>query len=234
MKRLRKLLGVLLGLSIITATAATSIAETMTIYEGADENDPDIVCPDGYERVPYDGGVAFRSKVTETPDLTALTPTEHNEYAEGDFYIVEDVYVQTDEPSDASVSATGGWEYSMVTVNHSIYDDSDKNYGTLYATMTVTAQFKWNGETAEVVGTPSYYTKITPDGEKRGITKKDKKKTQASDQGSNFLFGNKYAYVEYVVTLTYHFDLPSLSGEFPIDFRLYVSMNRNGKMNTEN
>lgn len=233
-KKIRRLLGVLLGFSIMAATTAASNAESMFIHEGAAEDDPNIVCPDGYERVPYDGGVAFKSKVAEIPDLTVLTPVEHNEYMDGNFYIVDDIYVQTGEPTDLFVNNASEWEYKKVTVNRSIYDNPDKSYGTLFATMTITAQFKWNGETAWVVGDPNCYTKIESAGEKFIIDNTDKSKVSRSDQGSNFLFGNKFAYVEYIVTLTYHFDVSGFPDELPVDFRLYVSVNRNGSMNTEN
>lgn len=232
MKNLRKLFGVLLGLSIIAATAVTGTADT-TIYLGASEDDPDIVCPEGYERIPYDGGVAFRSKITETADLTALTPDEHNEYFDGDFYIVDDIYVQTNEQTNTSVNSTSEWEYKTVTVNRSIYDESNKSYGTLYATMKVTAQFKWDGSTAKVVGTPNCTTTIESAGKALGLEKENKVISYCSDQGSNFLFGNKYAYVEYVVTISNIPKSSSSSSTTSKDFRLYVSMNRNGKQNTE-
>lgn len=254
MKKLKILLCGLLGISIITATMATGAAVEPTgvagdltdtaseetaaivpylVYPDADKDDPDIVCPEDYERIPCDDGVTFRSKVTKTPDLTALTPDEHNEYADGDFYIVEDVYVQKDEQPDASVNSASAWESETITVNRSIYQDPDKAHGSLLAEMIITAKFRWNGETAEVVGTPYCHTNIRSAGEEIIIAVRNKEVHYASDQGSNFLFGNKYAYVEYIVTLTY--DLKSIGlGVIPMDYRLYVSVNRNRDMNTEN
>lgn len=258
-KKFKKLLGVLLGLSIVTAMAATSAAdgasgafnrpaggvmednddiaeETGGTYFScpyADENEADKLCPEGYERVPSDNGLKFKAKVTETSDLSALTPIEHNEYVDGDFYIVDEVYEQAGVPTDLYIINASEWEYKRVTVNRSIYQDPDKNHGTLLATMTVTVQFKWNGNTAWVVGDPYCNTKIEPAGQEFIKSKSNKEVAFASDQGSNFLFGNKYAYVEYIVTLTYHFGVSGLPDELPVDFRLYVSVNRNGSMNTE-
>lgn len=254
---MKKLLCCLLGISIITVTTATSGAagvmiaadepmDTAPEENGAfvsyfidpyvDKDDPDIVCPEGFERIPCDRGVVFRSKATETPDLTKLTPVETSEYINGDFYVVEDVYVTDEYTKETATTAADSWEYKTVTVKHSIYEDPDKNYGTLVATMIVTAQFKWNGTTAMVVGTPSCYTTTEAGGKNfmgtgKSIEKYDIAKDCRSDQGSNYFFGNKYAYVEYIVRITYPINLGSTN--LSMDFRLYVSVNRNGKMNTE-
>lgn len=238
MKKLKTLLCCLLGVSIMTATMVSSYAETLYIIADVDENDPDIECPEGYERIPYEPPtcVAFRSIETKTPDLTELTPVETSEYINGDFYVVEDVYVTDEYTKEPAATAADSWEYKTVTVKHSIYEDPNKNYGTLVDTMTVTAQFKWNGATAMVVGTPSCYTTTESGGKnfmgtEKSIEHENIKTACASDQGSNFLFGNKYAYVEYIVRITYPINWGS--SNLTADFRLYVSVNRNGSVNTE-
>lgn len=261
MKKLKTLLCCILGTSVILSVSAVSISAgaannssgvtgaagnaiettsdktettaaivTYISYQSADEDDPNIICPEGFERIPSDRGfITFRSKVTETPDLTALTPVQHNEYVSGDFYVVDDVYVQTGVPTDLVVYNTDEWEFKRVTINRSIYDDPTQTYGTLFATMTLTAEFKWNGETAYVVGTPSCKTNITTAGEKAIKDHVTKKVDYASDQGSNVLFGNKYAYVEYIETLTAEVG----STVLPADFKLYVEVNKNGVMKTD-
>lgn len=232
-KKIRKLLGVLLGLSIMVTTTLVSYAAVSSDWfnEIVENNTP--VCGDGYDCYPVgDAGWLYIDKEIETPNLSLLTPTEHSEYAEGDLYIVDDIYVQTCEPLNASVASTSGWEYKTITVNRSIYDNPSKNYGTLYATMTLTAQFKWDGTTSRVVGIPNYYTSKSTAGKSLEISTKEV--SYKSDQGANIIWGNKYAYAEYVITIE---NFPKSLDSFETtskDFRLYVSVNRNGKMNTDN
>lgn len=107
-------------------------------------------------------------------------------------------YVQADEPTSASVNSI--WEYQTVTVKRSIYDNPDKTYGVLYATMVLTVEFRWNGTTAEVAGRPNYYT--TKDTAGKNLEISTKEVSYKSNQGGNFLWGNKYAYAEYVITIS--------------------------------
>lgn len=159
-----------------------------------------------------------------------MTPSEHNEYVDDGFYIVDDIYVQADEPTSASVNSI--WEYQTVTVKRSIYDNPDKTYGVLYATMVLTVEFRWNGTTAEVVGRPNYYT--TKDTAGKNLEISTKEVSYKSNQGGNFLWGNKYAYAKYVITISNFPKSLNSSNTTSKDFRLYVERNRNGTPKTAN
>ncbi|MDE6726362.1 MAG: hypothetical protein K2J80_00310 [Oscillospiraceae bacterium] len=233
MRKLRKLLGVLLGISIIGTVAVTGSADSVVVIVDEFAKTKYIpICTEEDEQftgfTDRDEVVVLQDEKTQTLDLTALTPTEHNEYANGDFYIVEDIYVQTDDPMSASVSAADEWVNRTVTVKHLIYDDPKKNYGTLYATMVLTVKFEYNGTTARVVGIPDYCTYCDSS---FGLDISTKEVTYKSDQGSNF-WGNKYACAEYVVNISNFPKSLNSSNTTSKDFRLYVSMDRNGTMHT--
>lgn len=186
---------------------------------------------EGYELfMERDNVVVFQDEETEIPDLTGLTPTEHNEYFDGDFFIVDDIYVHDCDSLTASVSATDEWNRTPVTVERSIYDNPDKNYGALYAKMVINVEFLWNGTTAKIANRPACYAYDY-------LYKLDmttKVYSYKSDQGSNALFGNKYACVEYVINISNFPKSLNSSETESKDFRLYISMNRNGVRNVEN
>lgn len=231
-KKFKTFLSGLLGISLVAAMAVTGVADSGSkedggnylIYPGADENDPDIVCPEGYERVPYIGestGVTFKMKETEAPDFTALTPDKHNEYCENELYVSDDLYIQTDKTSKTENGKV--CEYKTVTLRRSIYNSPDKTDEALYAVMTTTAEFKWDGETARIIGSPN--TKTVEGAAYSGDEIWTKMWSSQSDQGSNAFFGNKYACAEYVTVIG--------KESSPKKFRIYISVNRNGELNVE-
>lgn len=231
MRKLRKLLGIVLGLSIIGTVSLAGTAETVSV---ASDADGEYTLPIGAQAdmlFTDIGDVSvFRDKQTEAADLTGLTPEEHNEYFDGELYIVEDIYVSVDEPSSASTSAASEWESKKVTVQHAIFDNPSRNYGTLYATMSLTVKFEYNGTTTRVAGVPSYCTYHYSS---YGLDISTKEFSYKSDQGSNIFFGNKYAYAEHVINISNFPKSLNSSNTESRDFRLCVSMNRNGEMHTD-
>lgn len=251
MKKSRKLIAVSLGLAAAVATAITGFAASdarrdtsgMTLVDHREYYDGDFFIVDDvyFDNRPHsditgdnDNQPEYSDPVipdewyykyaTEAPDLTEMTMVDHREYVEDGLLIVDDVYYKD---ADASVAAVGddAWAKGSIAVNRSIYDDPYLNYGHLLATMTLSADFEWNGKTARVVEGSVYYdTKRESEGIKQGIETNTKWVNNVSDQGANSLFGNKYAYVEYVVTIK---NYPGSSSDK--DFRLYIEMNRYGE-----
>lgn len=252
MKKSKKMLAGIFGLSTATAIAVTSFAAPdlygRTLVEHHEyyqdglrivddvyveygdlpsaEIDESIMpeCPIDYELQP------LPVKEVEAPDISEMTLVDHNEYTLDGLYIVDDVYVYEDEAS-AEPAAVGDdvWVEMTLTATRSIYGDPDKNYGTLYATMELTAKFEWNGETARVVDNPIFCTTPTPEGEKLKI--EDIDKIVAGDQGSNALLGNKYAYTKYRINIS---NCPTSSGVRSVDFVLRIEVNRFGQRTISN
>lgn len=166
----------------------------------------------------------------EAFDVTEMTKIDHREYTQNGLYIVDDVYYSgaselTAGDADALAVGDDVWVEGKVAIERSIYETPNANLGRHLATMYMGAEFEWNGETARVKdGTDYFYTVKESAGIKQGIVVNNKVRSVVNDQGSNFLFGNKYAYIEYVVTIK---NYPGHSDG--MDFRLYASVNRYGE-----
>lgn len=89
--------------------------------------------------------------------------------------------------------------------------------------MWIKGSFKYDGNTCYVSGVDGGAEQVSP-----GITFVDNPRPVGkSDQGSNFLFGNKYAIVRKDVTMTNGFSNNKR------DFHLSLDVNRNGEYHTD-
>lgn len=170
----------------------------------------------------------------EAFDVTEMTKIDHREYTQNGLFIVDDVYYAGADASeltagDTAVLAVGDdvWVEGKVAIERSIYETPDANLGRHLATMYLGTEFEWNGNTARVKNDTDYsYTIRESAGINQGIKITNEFRTCADNQGSNFLLGNKYAYIEYTMTIK---NYPGYSDG--IDFRLYASVNRYGEKN---
>lgn len=87
--------------------------------------------------------------------------------------------------------------------------------GTLIITYWVSGTFTWDGETCTVSGASKGYTNSTAP----SVTSSEL--SSASDQGSNFGLGNKYAYAQHDISIKNYLGTT-------INLSAYVEVNRNG------
>ena len=100
----------------------------------------------------------------------------------------------------------------------------------LYVTMNMTAKFKWDGETARIVGAPNCSFTRAAAGKDLDIMVKAK--GCGSGQGSNNWFGKKYAYAEYVIKTD---DFSLFAPKYAtVDFRIWMDVNKNGELTIAN
>lgn len=136
---------------------------------------------------------------------------------ESGFFIVDETFIKF-EPT----ALLNNEESAPVKRSRSVYANSDISYGKLLFIMWVEGTFYWNGNTARVSGARRWVDKYETDPK---VTEKSFKSD--SDQGSNFLFGNKYAYIEFIVQT-------ENGVHFTHDFRLWVDVNRKGDIHVDN
>lgn len=144
-----------------------------------------------------------------------------DEYVDEDtgFRIVDKTFVK-EEPTLYSTI-----EHKDVKKSRSIYSNDSSTYGDLLVMMWVSGTFNYDGDEYITVTNPKgWYERYAETTPYPKVTANPLK--YASQQGSNFLFGNMYAYVEYTITLENY-------AHFTKDYRLWVDVNRKGEVSVD-
>ena len=205
MKKLKKLSIIALSLAaVLTVGAATASATTV-------DDSTVLDSPLKFGEI-YEGPFGTPRAVTpEDFSVDGMTLIEETETIEDGLRIVDKTYV-----SNVSNDTIPLNQPTFVTRERSIYD-TGSTYGTLLVQMCVGGTFTADGTTA-IVESAGKYNALSPAGKDSFV--RVKSFIYASDQGSNAFWGNKYAYVEEVITV-------KING-VEKDFSLYLEVNRNG------
>ncbi len=142
--------------------------------------------------------------------------------SESGFFIVERTYVEKTS-EDTAVQQDYKTFKKNVEKTKAVYRDPNLNYGDLMFMMYVGGTFE--SKSIDDIRVSNAYRDIKIENLFIGTYYFEKKFASESNCGANFLFGHKYAYVEYIITVT------TPNGNF--DQRLWLDVNVLGEETTK-
>lgn len=138
------------------------------------------------------------------------------------FECISKVYQKADEINAYSTNQVYKGEMTLKVEN--TFTKTASGQTQEWVTMWVQGKFKWDTEQDYIkVSNVTYYT--DPHTSATMKVTKNPAPTYKSDQGSNILFGNKYAYMQKEITMT--------NSAKTYTFKLYASVNIKGSINTD-
>lgn len=197
MKKFKKLSMIALSLAAALTIVTTAMAAGTSVSD---------------EDVPTDLSSMTLAEEDISTDLSGMILVEETETFEDGLRIVDRTYIKGEVSAYSETLSKPGY----LVKERSIYD-TEGTYGTLLLTMRVSGMFTFDGESAYVTNS-GRLTRETKAGE--GSFVREIKFVSASDQGSNAFWGNKYAYVEYIIRAKIN--------DEEKDFRLWLDVDRNG------